>query len=180
MSAEREYRSNAKPMIRAYGTPAPQGSKQAYVRGKRAVLVEVSKRVKPWREAVVEAAQKSGLSYGGSVSVRVTFHVKRPQSHYGRRKGQQYLKDTAPHYVSNKPDIDKLCRSTFDALTDSGVIVDDSKIVVMHVQKTYCDDGEPPGATIFIEDVTDPTLARASSIHTRSSLPSSEREPRCS
>lgn len=139
-------------MIRVYGTPAPQGSKQAYVRGKRAVLVEVSRKVKPWREAVVAAAQASGLSYGGIVAVHVIFYMPRPKSHYGSRKGQPYLKDTAPSYPSGKPDIDKLLRSTFDALTTSGIIEDDSRIVEVFARKLYERENCPPGAAIQLTE----------------------------
>lgn len=139
-------------MIRVYGTPAPQGSKQAYVRGKRAVLVEVSRKVKPWREAVVAAAQASGLSYGGIVAVQVIFYMPRPKSHYGSRKGQPYLKDTAPSYPSGKPDIDKLLRSTFDALTTSGIIEDDSRIVEVFARKLYEREDCPPGAAIQLTE----------------------------
>lgn len=139
-------------MIRVYGTPAPQGSKQAYVRGKRAVLVEVSKKVKPWREAVVAAAQVSGLSYGGPVAVQVIFYMPRPKSHYGTQKSQPYLKETAPRYPSGKPDIDKLLRSTFDALTTSGIIEDDARIIEVYARKLYELDGLPPGAAIEIKE----------------------------
>ncbi|MGP5083022.1 hypothetical protein ACTXJ8_14785 [Corynebacterium variabile] len=38
------------------GVPAPQGSKNAYRRGNKVVLVESSKMVKPWRAAVAQAA----------------------------------------------------------------------------------------------------------------------------
>ena len=38
------------------GFPAPQGSKNAYRRGNKVVLVESSKKVKPWRAAVAQAA----------------------------------------------------------------------------------------------------------------------------
>ncbi|WP_312778521.1 hypothetical protein [Corynebacterium variabile] len=34
------------------GVPAPQGSKNAYRRGNKVLLVESSKKVKPWRAAV--------------------------------------------------------------------------------------------------------------------------------
>ena len=36
--------------------PAPQGSKNAYRRGSKVVLMESSKKVKPWRAAVAHAA----------------------------------------------------------------------------------------------------------------------------
>lgn len=34
------------------GVPTPQGSKNAYRRGNKVLLVESSKKVKPWRAAV--------------------------------------------------------------------------------------------------------------------------------
>ncbi len=43
--------------ITVYGTPGPQGSKRFMgVKGGKGVLVESSKKVKPWREAVKWAA----------------------------------------------------------------------------------------------------------------------------
>ena len=38
------------------GVPAPQGSKLAVTRGRKVVLIEMSKRVKPWRQAVATVA----------------------------------------------------------------------------------------------------------------------------
>ncbi len=40
--------------------------------------------------------------------------------------------------MRNKGDIDKLCRSTLDALTLSA-IADDSQVVSLQAQKYYCD-----------------------------------------
>lgn len=37
------------------GIPAPQGGKSGYIRGGHVVLVESSKKVKPWRAAVAQA-----------------------------------------------------------------------------------------------------------------------------
>lgn len=135
--------------LRVHGTPAPQGSKVRTKWGMR----EASTKVMPWREAVVSQIIRQGYSdlrLEGPLSIRVTFLIKRPASHYGSRKGQPYLKDDAPLYVVKPPDADKLLRSTFDALTQSGAICDDAQFVIIHAQKVYAGMNEAPGATIDI------------------------------
>jgi crossover junction endodeoxyribonuclease RusA len=131
------------------GTPAPQGSKNFY----RGRPVEASKKVKPWREAVVAEILRHGCGdrlFDEPMHVAVEFRFNRPATHYGRHKGQPYLKPTAPLYKTGTPDVDKCLRSTFDALTQSGLIKDDSFIVSVIGVKRYCLDGESEGAFIMI------------------------------
>ena len=45
-------------LLSVTGRPAPQGSKNAYVIGKRAVMVEASKHLPAWRTAVVGAVSE--------------------------------------------------------------------------------------------------------------------------
>lgn len=129
--------------------PAPQGSKR-HVGGGR--LIEASKRCKPWRQAVAASAQqqmkdqKAGL-LTCACSVSVVFRFKRPKAHF-TTNGQ--LKAAAPkHCVVKRNDIDKCCRSTLDALTDS-VFADDSLVVSLNAEKRYCIGSEPPGALITV------------------------------
>ena len=136
--------------ITVHGVPAPQGSKKAYVRNGRAILVESSSKVKPWRQAI-QAATHNIPRHNEAVTVTVTFLMPRPKQHYGTRQGQPYLKPTAPTYVTTKPDIDKLVRSTLDGLTDSGVLSDDNIVAVLTAKKRYVKDGEEPGAVINIQ-----------------------------
>lgn len=136
-----------------HGTPAPQGSKKFY--GGR--MVESSKKVGPWREAVVAEILRHGcgdMHLDGPLQVGITFRFLRPKGHYGSRKGQPYLKDDAPTYVTSTPDIDKIIRSTLDALTQSGLIVDDARIASLVAEKRYCYENESPGAFIRISPAT--------------------------
>lgn len=136
------------------GLPAPQGSKRGYVVNGRAVLVESSKRVVPWREAVV--AQLRDDWHGqqpmtGALYVAITFYLPRPKSHY-RRDGS--LRPDAPVYCTTKPDGDKLLRSTLDGIKAAGVIRDDCLAVMTNHEKRYVDEENPaPGAFIHIEPV---------------------------
>lgn len=100
--------------ITIYGMPAPQGSKRHVGNG---VMIESSKKVKPWREAVVWAAREAGERVAGPARIWVTFTLPRPASAPKRR--------TVP---DRKPDLDKLLRSTLDALVTAGAIEDDARI----------------------------------------------------
>jgi Holliday junction resolvase RusA-like endonuclease len=126
--------------LRVRGIPAPQGSKIRTRYGMR----EASLLVEPWREAIVSEVMREGLQdrrMSGPLVLRATFFHKRLAAHYGTRKGEKYLREGAPVYVATTPDIDKVQRSTFDGLTQSGLIADDKFIVVVHLQQKYSDTG---------------------------------------
>ena len=129
--------------------PAPQGSKR-HVGGGR--LIEASKRVKPWRNAVALSAQQQMQEQKfdlitGACSVSVVFRFKRPKSHF-TTNGQ--LKANAPeHCIVKRNDIDKCCRSTLDALSET-VFADDCLVVSLNAEKRYCIGAEPAGALITV------------------------------
>ena len=129
--------------------PAPQGSKR-HVGGGR--LIEASKRVKPWRNAVALSAQQQMREQKfdlitGACSVSVVFRFKRPKSHF-TTNGQ--LKANAPeHCIVKRNDIDKCCRSTLDALSET-VFADDCLVVSLNAEKRYCIGTEPAGALITV------------------------------
>jgi crossover junction endodeoxyribonuclease RusA len=112
-------------------------------------MVESSKKVGPWREAVVTAAQMAGvagLSLGGPLSLRVEFIIKRPLKHF-TSKG---LRPDAPTWVTTTPDLDKLLRSTKDGLVQAGVIWDDKLVAAGSQHKRYAGADETPGAIVEI------------------------------
>lgn len=139
--------------FRVAGTPAPQGSKR-HVGGGR--MVEQSKAVGPWREAIrAEAARLSWYEIPGShdpVTVAVTFILKRPAGHYRTGASTRHLlRDSAPPYPAGRPDVDKLARAVLDGLVMGGVMADDSQVVDLVARKRYAPDGEAPGAVIEVE-----------------------------
>lgn len=109
--------------ITVYGSPAPQGSKKFVgVHAGRGVMVESSKKVKPWRQDVVAAAKEAmagAAPIDGSLIVRMVFTVPKPASAPKRRT----------IWPNKKPDVSKLARSTEDALVTAGAISDDARIV---------------------------------------------------
>lgn len=117
------------------GTPVPQGSKSAFVVGRRAVITDQNKtRLKPWRATVSEYTD-TGHSFDGPVAVRLLFVMPKPQRPRWARPAV-------------KPDIDKLARAVLDGITDAGLIEDDARVVTLTVHKEY---GTPVGVHIHVE-----------------------------
>ncbi|MCB5179538.1 RusA family crossover junction endodeoxyribonuclease [Streptomyces antimicrobicus] len=129
------------------GVPAPQGSKRHVGNG---VMLESSKKVKPWRAAVAAEAERQSFEAWPFVTVAVWFRLKRPKSHYRTGRYAHLLKDTAPAFPARYPDLDKLCRSTLDALRMGGAFKDDAQVVKLHAYKVYAGQGEEPGALIRV------------------------------
>jgi crossover junction endodeoxyribonuclease RusA len=123
------------------GTPAPQGSKR-HVGGGR--MIEMSKAVGPWREAVRSQTQirvdKAGyLRFTGPLAVSIDFYLPRPKS--------------APKsalWPAKRPDLDKLARAVLDGLTDGGAWEDDGQVVKLQLVKHYADANNLPGCDIEI------------------------------
>lgn len=135
-----------------YGLPAPQGSKRHVGNGR---MIESSKKVAPWREDVKLAALRALEEHPAwpcnatSLSLHATFVLPRPRAHYRTGKHLHLLRPSAPEWCSTKPDLDKLLRSTGDALTAAGAYADDSRVAVVHASKLYTYPGmETPGALL--------------------------------
>jgi crossover junction endodeoxyribonuclease RusA len=120
------------------GRPAPQGSKRHVGAG---ILVESSKACGPWRQTVAyNVAQVfAGPPLDGPLLVRLGFVMPRPAATPKRR--------TPP--AVKKPDVDKLARAVFDALT-SVVWRDDSQVVDVHATKRLAELDETPGVHIAV------------------------------
>lgn len=146
--------------INVVGTPAPQGSKRGYYNQHigRVQMVESSKKVKPWRQDVKAAAldairEQDHFTLDGPVEVDVVFYLARPRGHYSTAKNRtDQVKASAPWAPSVKPDLDKLVRSTMDALGEARCWTDDSRVTDLYVSKRYADD-RPPGAVIKVRSI---------------------------
>lgn len=143
------------------GVPGAQGSKKMVGRAGngRPILRESSAKVAPWREAVKAAAVEAlgdQPAFEGPVAVHVEFRFARPASHYGTGKNADALKGSAPDLPTSRAlgDIDKLVRSTLDALTDSQVIGDDSQVAMLAALKCYAEGHRKPGAVLRVQAMT--------------------------
>lgn len=140
-----------------FGNPAPQGSKKfvGVTKSGRGLMVESSKRVKPWRMDVKAEAEKvmaaqtcPGRPLDGPLRVFMVFTVPKPTSAPKKRRT----------WPDRKPDLSKLVRSTEDALTDAGLWEDDARVVEYgRLAKVYPgedpDSLQSPGVRIRVEMV---------------------------
>lgn len=145
--------------IVVHGDPAPQGSKRyaGHRRNARsgrisAVLLEQSKRVKPWRERVHTAALAAIRDFpnwqplDGPLAADMVFTVRtKPES-----KPVWWPRDIrwSKHYdwrPASSPDLSKLLRSTEDALTTARAWKDDARVVEYgQLAKYYAGDPSHP------------------------------------
>jgi Holliday junction resolvase RusA-like endonuclease len=157
--------------ITVHGTPAPQGSKRAFM-GRRkdgttyqGVIESSHDRVKSWRQAVVDEARAWRDQLGGRppldgpLEVAMTFWLPRPKGHYGTGRNARQLRPTAPPYPAGKPDVGKLARATEDALTgivwhDDAQVIRYAPLAKLYVLPTVWDVGlSAPGAVITIRQL---------------------------
>ncbi|MER6249433.1 RusA family crossover junction endodeoxyribonuclease [Streptomyces griseorubiginosus] len=132
--------------VTVYGLAGPQGSKtpvgwgRSRKTGKAIPLMrESSKKVKPWRDKVsdtITAAILRGDAHRltGPVRADITFTMPKPVNAPKRRRT----------YPAVSPDIDKLERSTYDAITAAKAWEDDGRVIESHTRKVY--PGEHPDA----------------------------------
>ena len=133
-----------------YATPVPQGSMKGFVlKGKwgakdRAILTSDNSKLKPYRGEVTREAMlalgMAGIEHplAGKhipVSMVFDFYLQKPAS-TPKKRG----------YPSVKPDVDKICRSTIDALTGL-LYADDAQIVELSARKHY---GTPERAEVTV------------------------------
>lgn len=125
------------------GIPAPQGSKTAWIVGRRAVLFDSNaKKLQPWRAAVAGAAQAAHAARApleGALYVDVQFRFVRP-------------KTVRRLWPSVRPDVDKLARGLLDALTVAAVWGDDAQVVDLHATKIYAAE---PGAFVRVGQINE-------------------------
>ena len=114
-----------------FGKPAQMGSKKAFVRGGRAIITDDnSEKRKSWANAVTARAaevMQGRTLMTGPVQVRAAFYFRRPAAHYGTGKNAAVLKNSAPSIHAQTPDLDKLIRCLWDALT--GVVYRDDALI---------------------------------------------------
>ena len=87
----------------------------------------------------------------GDISLKVTFYMPRPKSHYRTGKRSHVLKAKAPVFHSVRPDIDNLIKMIADIIQGKDrMIIDDSQICMLFAEKKY---GFPPRTEVTISEI---------------------------
>ena len=146
---------NKEVYFRVQGIPGAQGSKKLTRYG---TMIEASQKVPPRRQDDRYAASRNYVAAptAGPVSVSIEFVFERPKSHFRTGKYSSMLRPDAPLFPTSKQlgDIDKLSRSTLDALSFSSggsILEDDSQVVSLSADKRYSTcKTDSPGAHISV------------------------------
>lgn len=80
----------------------------------------------------------TAVPYSGPIQCQLFFYCSRPQSHFGTRRGQKYLKPSAPIWNTNPKDLDNMTKFVLDALNGQ-LYADDRQIVQIECRKLYAD-----------------------------------------
>lgn len=162
--------------LRIYGVPMPQGSKTAFVRGGRAVLVDGRNTAArsahaAWRQAVATATRDhltdnpATSPFDEACSLAVTFLLPKPRSAPKKRR-----------FPDTRPDLDKLARALLDGIADGGLLASDARVVDIHAAKRWANDPDgvsmAPGALVTIRPADD------EDVDLRVRLPEIARNPR--
>jgi crossover junction endodeoxyribonuclease RusA len=131
----------------AYGTPRPQGSAKAFVRGNRAYVTSANPKMKPYRHTLTQVATEvlekkscTGPAFPRPfpVELSVVWYLAKPKS-----TPKKVI------YPTKKPDTDKLLRAVLDALT--GVVYeDDSQVIRAIAEKRY---GSPERTEVEAKEI---------------------------
>jgi Holliday junction resolvase RusA-like endonuclease len=109
-------------------------------------LTESGKYAVAWKEAMIEVirAECECVRWPGPVFVDTGFLFERA----GTQADMPWPIEQRGVYAHG--DEDKLRRNVLDALTQSGLILDDSQVVGGHSMKRFCRDGERQGVLITV------------------------------
>lgn len=135
-----------------YGIPRPQGSLKAFnVRGRRfPIVTSDNPRTRPWKATVTAAAveqmqnhmYRDDFPWLGAMAVALTFYLPKPKSTPKRVT-----------YHTKLPDLDKLVRAVFDALTNAGVWKDDAQVIYLTATKLFVAETITPSVRVELESV---------------------------
>lgn len=125
-----------------HGIPAPKGSMKGFVVAGRARLTNDNPLTRTWEQRVAAVAQEHsiGRTLRGPVAVHLAFSLPLPASAPKRRRIWP---------IGRRQDVDKLSRSTLDALTGP-IIGDDGQVTSLHATKDY---GDPPGVLVHVREI---------------------------
>lgn len=120
------------------GTPASKGSYRPITGRSRTTgkpvtrLIPMDKKERPWRDHVrdtILSHKHPTIPPNSYIKIETTFYLPRPKT----------IPPTKRKHPTVKPDIDKLQRALYDAITETQIWHDDSQITDVTSHKRYAD-----------------------------------------
>jgi Holliday junction resolvase RusA-like endonuclease len=130
--------------VEVAGRPAPKGSRTAAkTRHGKLYTYPASKHERPWVDAVADATMvvmRHRATPAPPYHVGLTLRIPK-----GRNSTNPW---------PTQHDLDKLARAVIDGLVKGKAMVDDRHVTSMTVCKLYAADGEEPGVTASVQEIT--------------------------
>lgn len=144
--ATREIRTEQLIRFQVHGLPVPQGSTRSWVVNGKPVITSSAKGLSTWRRLVADVAQRYAPDepWEGPVGIELHFGLPKPKSAPKRKRV----------WPDKRPDLDKLSRAVFDALTYV-IFADDSQVVELSATKDY----GAPGVVVEIHRILEPEVS---------------------
>jgi Holliday junction resolvase RusA-like endonuclease len=124
-----------------YGNPKALKRHRTYTRDRKGNALKFARQVDPSAadkaDFLAQAMKhKPDVPFDCPLRVDCHFYFPRPKSHYGHKKGEVYVKLSAPQGHTGRPDRDNLDKFVLDAL--SGIFWrDDSIVCYGNISKQY-------------------------------------------
>jgi len=99
----------------------------------------------------LKVLKEQDARFDKAICLRLIFYMPRPKNHYRTGKFSELLKDSTPSFHTKKPDVDNLSKAVLDAMTDAGILSDDSIVVQHYIYKKYTE--RETGVKIEIEEL---------------------------
>ncbi len=141
--------------FRVYGRPVSKGSWKNVGQGR--AIASNRDRMKVWEYEVAQAARAAFAEIpmwatDSPMVVEMMFFLARPKGHFGRNGD---IKPSSPRFYTKIPDLDKIVRSTLDALTNAGVWEDDAQVMSLNATKAYTSNMRNQGVLISVTRLED-------------------------
>ena len=136
------------------GLPRPKGNMRWNPHARR--VYEATPGLDGWTDAIVltvTARSVPTFAAGQPVQIDTAYLMPRPLAHWGANGLRPKYAHTFWH--TTKPDLDKLDRAVFDALTRAGVVADDTQFCCGFRSKRLVQPGEQPGVRITLAPLLD-------------------------
>lgn len=134
------------------GTPKAQPRVKGRIAGKGPksfVQVYTPDTADDWKRTVATFTRIKMKVTPGPIDLMLSFRIQRPKAHFGTGKNAQKLREAAPFYHAQKPDVDNLAKAVIDAMVDSGRIDDDSNVISLVVIKNWVE--SDPGCLVTVK-----------------------------
>jgi len=137
------------------GKPKAQPRPRAFAVGGRARVYNPA-TAEGWKSEVAQAFRSvAGYNSKHPIEIDIALWFARPKSHFGTGRNASKIKESAPAYHTQKPDVDNVAKGILDALVHIKAFHDDSQVITLTISKQWCRIDGSEGAEVVLYEFCD-------------------------